>query len=72
MAIAGKVENAIGAAIRESLIARRVDLFAKVFQCAAAVLQIDAPKVEFALPAGHIAGEIKVFAIRTHGGVAII
>ena len=55
MAVAGKIQYAVGAAIGEALIAWRVDLVAKVLECAVRVFQVDAPQVFSALSAWHVA-----------------
>ncbi len=71
MAVGGKVEDAVGAHVGEALVAGGVDLVAQVLEGAALVLDVDAPQVEAALAARHVAGEVEPHAVGTHAGVAV-
>ena len=70
MSVAGEVEVAVGAEDGEHLVARCVDGESDVLHAAHAVVgERDAPDVEAALSAGHVAGEVEPTSVGRDGGM---
>ena len=72
VSVAGEVEISVGTEDGEHLVARGVDGVAYVFHASESVLsEGDAPNVEAALSAWHIAGEVEPSAVGRYGWVSI-
>ena len=71
MPVGCKIQHTVGAAIRETLVARRIDLVTEVLKRPHLLLQVDAPQVLATLPTGHIARKIQISTVGRDSRVAV-
>ena len=72
MAVAGEVQQAVGAHVGETLITLGIDLRPHILQGTVLVLEVNAPNIGAALSARHVAGEIEPLPVRADSRVAVV